>query len=129
MKGKSRGAKTSPLSRSKKCLEQDGYTVEITEYMKVGYDPKEHRRFAFRKDLLGFGDLLALKAGHPPLLVQCTNMNHFAERCQKVQHSLLAPLWLACGGRAEVWGWSLRHWKGKVNKWQQTVWELNGNVP
>jgi|SRR5215831_1356051 len=126
MKGKSRGAHTSPLSRTKKSLQEDGYTVEITEYMKTGYDAKTRRAFAYRKDLLGIGDLLALKAGQPPLLVQCTNIDHFAERVQKVQNSHLSPLWLACGGRAAVWGWSLKQWKGKTKKWQPTVWEMDG---
>ena len=64
---KSKSRKTSPLQRSKKALEEQGYTVAIVErwnpWAKV------------RQDLFGIIDLLCVKQGKT-LGVQVTTMNH-----------------------------------------------------
>ncbi|CAN0586163.1 unnamed protein product, partial [Ectocarpus sp. 12 AP-2014] len=55
----------SPTQRSKAALQKEGWTVEVVE--------KWNPHVRQRKDLFGFADLLAIKPGEQPLLIQVTS--------------------------------------------------------
>jgi hypothetical protein len=105
---------TTPAQRSRRYLTEQGYLVETVEV----WLPHAKRR----KDLLGCGDLLAVKAGEPPLLVQVTTTDHQADRLAK---ALVAPglrRWLETGRTAfAVHGWGERRGPGGKPVWDVTV--------
>jgi hypothetical protein len=104
---------TTPAGRSLAYLRGLGYLVETVER----WIP--HRRV--RLDLLGCGDLLAVKAGEPgPLLVQVTTRDHQADRLAKALAQPGLRAWLACGGRFEVHGWAKVGPRGQRKLWDVT---------
>lgn len=74
-------------------------------------------RMKLKHDFLGIADLIAMKAGSPPLLIQMTSKTNMAARVRKIQDSKLASLWLLTGCPIEVIGWS----KNDSNRWVATV--------
>ena len=74
----------SPTVRSLKLLRKDGYYAEVTEH----YNSFTHRRH----DLFGFADIIALKDGERPMLIQTTVGGQFANRRAKILASPLFPL-------------------------------------
>ena len=88
----------SPTSRSLKALRNDGWTVDIVERWIPGA--------RIRKDLFNMADLLAIKSGRKPLLVQVTS-SRVAERVRKIQaseiHGLVTEIF-----DIEVHGWTKR---------------------
>lgn len=109
---------TSPTQRSKAALQKAGWTVAIVER----WNP--HARI--RQDLFGFADLLAIKAGEAPLLVQVTSGAHVNDRKAKIL-DLETPLTaLQSGMRIEVHGWRKLKVKrgGKAMKWEPRVIEI-----
>lgn len=96
-KPKSKGRSASPTKRSREHLEADGWIVDVVEH----WNP-----FAkIRKDLFGFGDLFAVKPGHPPTIVQTTSLHNFASRRTKILASEKAAACLAGGVAIVVHGW------------------------
>jgi len=97
----------SPTARSLAWLRQRGFLAAVTETWVPGAN--------VRRDLFGFGDILAAKAGEPVLLVQTTSAANVAARLRKIQETPAAALWLQVG-RIEVHGWARRagHWCCRV---------------
>jgi hypothetical protein len=79
------------------------------------YDARARRN----RDLLGFGDVLALKVKEPHLIVQATSWAHVPDRKRKILALRPAKLWLLTGGRIAVFGWRKR--KGRLELRQEEV--------
>lgn len=91
----------TPTSRSLDLLRELGFLPGIVE----SWIPKIERR----RDLWGFGDILAI---HPRdrlfLIVQATSIGNISSRLKKARKKGALSLWLRAGGRFEVWGWGPR---------------------
>lgn len=87
--------------------------MQIVEH----WNPFARRRI----DLLGFGDLLCVSLGFPPLIVQTTSGANLAARRTKILAEPRAKMWLSGGGRIAVHGWrKLKKKRGKA----ATYWAL-----
>lgn len=105
----------TPSQRSLKLLRNDGWIVDSVE--KYIHQTKQ------RKDLWGFVDLIAMKPGELPLLVQVTSGSNTAARRTKIltecrENALCA---LKSGFRIEVHGWrKLKkprlHWAARIDE-------------
>ncbi len=101
----------SPTGRSKKMMEDEGYHVAIVEW----WNPHVRRRH----DLFGFADLLAIKPGEVPVLIQTTSGSNTAARIKKIAAEPLARTALISGFRIEVHGW--RKLKSNRGRWTPRV--------
>ena len=110
----------SPTQRSKKHMEQLGYTVAIVE--------KWNQYAGIRQDLYGFIDLLCMKAGAGFVGVQTTS-TRVKERIDKINASPLAKIFLAAGGRIICHGWSLKGKAGKRKTYQLREVEIGNELP
>ena len=88
----------TPTQRSLRYLRDLGYTCEVVE--------RWNYHTGRRHDLLGFGDLLAIKPG-VIMLVQVTSGSNTASRIEKITGECAdkAAAWLRAGGEIEVHGW------------------------
>ncbi len=86
----------SPTTRSLEHLRERGWTPRIVE-RRLG-------RFV-TVDLFGFADIIAIKHGNTPILVQTTTGANLAARRKKIYASDLAPLVLQSGFRIVLHGW------------------------
>src|SRR5581483_6625953 len=103
----------TPTQRTLKLLKEQGYTVRVVER----WNPFARKRL----DLFG-GDILAIKRGLPPLLVQCTSAANLASRWTKSIRSQEVKSWLlTLHASFEVWGWSKRGKRGERKLWDVTV--------
>jgi hypothetical protein len=97
----------TPTARSLAYLRQRGYLAAVVEHWLP--------RLKIRRDLFGFGDLLAV---HPRdrliVLVQVTTADHIAHRLAKARARPELAAWLKAGGRFEVHGWAKRGGKWAV---------------
>ncbi len=102
---------SSPTQRSNKHLRDDGWYPETVER----WCPWSKRR----KDLFGFADILAIKFGMKPLLVQTTTGSNLAARRTKIYGSDLAALALQSGFCIVLHGWRKLKVKrgGKAMRW------------
>lgn len=98
---------TSPTQRSLKHLREAGWHPEIVEHFN-NFTKR-------RKDLFGFADLLAIKEGEIPLLVQVTSGSATSARIKKILNEPRAELALRAGFRIEVHGW--RKLKSNRGRW------------
>lgn len=105
---------TSPTQRSKALLQEQGYHVAIVERW-CSFTRRRH-------DLFGFADLLAIREGETPLLVQVTSTG-VSSRVRKILESDLAPLTLKSGFRIQVHGWRKLKVKrgGKAMRWSPRI--------
>jgi hypothetical protein len=106
---------TNPTARSKRRLEQEGYTVGSTEK----WIPQVRRRV----DLFGFADLVAIRAadGAGLVAVQSTSASNLSARVKKIIELEAALTWLrAAPGFAAivVHGWAKRGARGKRKVWE-----------
>ena len=105
--------KTSPLQRSKKLLESEGYTVAIVErwnpWAKV------------RQDLFGIIDLLAIKPGRT-LGVQVTTLSHKQPHIDKIKTSPYFPTLQQAG-----WTIVLHSWRELKDGWKVDLEDFNAN--
>jgi len=103
---------TSPTQRSLKHLRDNGWHPEKVEW----WNSFTHRR----NDLFGFADLLAIKEGETPLLIQITTGSNLAARRTKVYENPLSPLVLKSGFRILLHGWAKYKVKrgGKATAWR-----------
>ena len=102
----------SPTSRTKALLIEEGWTVEITER----WNPHARRR----QDLLGFGDLIAVKSNEVRM-IQTSTVAHLADRTAKILSILAARLWVESPARSiEVICWGKYKVKrgGKAMVWR-----------
>lgn len=100
----------SPTQRSLKALRADGWYCEIVEHWNH-FTKRRH-------DLFGFVDILCLKEGTRPLLVQVTSTGVSA-RVQKVAASPLLPL-VRLSFDIEVHGWR-KNSKGRYVQRIETI--------
>jgi len=103
---------TSPTQRSLALLRADGWWATVVEHW-------DHR-LKCRRDLLGFGDILAFRDGDKPMIVQTTSGSNFADRRKKILASEHAPHVLAGNCRIVVHGWR----KLKGQPWSPLVSEI-----
>jgi hypothetical protein len=94
----------TPTARSLAFLRRSGYLAEVVER----WLPIPGRNV--RRDLWGFGDLIAVRQGIPgALIVQATTGSNVAARLTKARKLLPLATWLRCGNTFEVWGWEKRN--------------------
>jgi len=95
----------------------------ITAMRETGWHPENVERFNHwtkrRHDLFGFADIVAMKSGETPLLIQTTSNSNFSARKRKVLESPLAALALSGGFRIMLHGWGKHKVKrgGKAVRW------------
>jgi len=104
---------SSPTSRTVQELKRTGWTAQIVEK----WIPQAKRRV----DLFGVGDVLAIREGQAPLMVQTTTGDHVAARILKAKAEPRLVLWLRCGCSFEVWGWRKGGPMGSRKLWTLTV--------
>lgn len=108
----------TPTARSLSELRRRGYTAEVVEQViripraTGGPGPR-----VFRRDLYGFGDVLAFRPGEPVLIVQACITSDQADRLAKIRGTTTAARWLEAGQRIEVWGWAKRGPRGQRKTW------------
>ena len=106
--------KTSPTQRSKKLLEQQGYTVAIVE--------KWNPHANIRQDLFGFIDLLAI---HPEIKgclgIQTTTRAHQADREKKALANENFQVWLSSGNQFHIHGWAKVGPRGQAKFWECNI--------
>lgn len=104
----------TPTQRSLKLMREAGYYCEVVEHWNAFT-----RR---RNDLLGFADLLCLKEGEPPLLLQVTAAGS-ATRIKKILDEPRAELALKVGFNIYVHGWRRLLVKrgGKAKVWKPKI--------
>jgi len=106
---------SSPTELSLRKLRNDGYTVAIVEKW-VPQTPAGFKGPIIRKDVWGFGDLIAVKISESAvILVQTTSLANVSHRMSKIKQIAEAGIWLASGNRIIVHGWSQK--KGS-NRWR-----------
>jgi hypothetical protein len=103
----------TPSARSAAYLRGLGYLVETVER----WLPYARRRV----DLFNCGDLLAIKPGEPPLLVQVTTTGHQADRMAKALSRPGLLVWLRAGAAFAVHGWRKAGPRGGRKAWAVTV--------
>lgn len=88
----------TPTQRSLRYLRDLGFMCQVVEHFN------QHTKT--RKDLFGFGDIIAIKPGCI-LLVQVTSGSNGAARVTKIVNECgeAAQAWLAAGGEIEVHSW------------------------
>lgn len=106
--------KSSPTQRSLAMLREMGYLVAVVEKF-VRFPPPGHR-----VDLFGFGDLLAVKPGFPPLLVQTTTGSNAAARVAKIHASKEFQILFRAGWDVVVHGWRKGGPRGARKVWSVT---------
>ena len=89
-------AKQSPTSRTKKMLQNLGYTVAITE--------RWNQWAKIRQDLFGFIDLIAIRKNEI-VGVQTTTMANKGARVDKILGLPEAKYWLESGAKIQVICW------------------------
>lgn len=105
---------TSPTQRSLKLLKANGYRTCIVE--------KFNSFIKIRQDAYGCIDIIAIKRGVSGVLgVQVTSSSNIASHRKKIEDNQDARLWVECGNRLELHGWSKRGPRGQVKKWGVTV--------
>jgi hypothetical protein len=92
----------TPTTRAPDRLHRRGDRAAVVE----SWLPRVNRR----RDLWGFGDVLAGAAHREPrfLIGQATTAGHVAGRLAKATGRPDLRAWLAAGGAFEVWGWYRR---------------------
>jgi len=103
----------SPTQRTLAALRDEGWHAEVVEKWIPGAN--------IRKDLWGFADILCLRAGSVPLVVQCTSASNVSARVKKITESPLLALVRGSNIAIEVRGWS----KNKAGKWIQRIVDLS----
>jgi hypothetical protein len=106
----------TPTARSLAHLRGLGYVVEVVERWIPGAN--------IRRDLFGFGDLLAVRPGEV-LLVQTTTGDHVAHRLAKIAASPLAATVRGAGIRIVVHGWR----KNAAGRWTLREVECSAAAP
>ena len=86
----------SPTQRSLDHLRDGGWAPGVVE---------RHPRPKVTIDLWGFADIIAMKHGRTPMLVQTTTGSNLAARRKKIHASDLAALALQSGFRIVLHGW------------------------
>ena len=115
----------SPTQRTLRSMRELGRFVDTVERWIP--NPR-HPGGGFRKDFLGFVDLIALDPGFGIIAIQSCGQD-FAAHLRKILDSECSEAvveWLKCGGKLEVWGWRRIKLKrgGKAMRWRPRVQEI-----
>lgn len=100
----------TPTERTLRECRKRGWVCDVTER----WLPKTR----VRKDLFGFGDVLAMTEQNGSLIIQTTTTGNMTARVRKIKRLDTARAWLSRGNDIEVWGWALRGPAGKRKLWQ-----------
>ena len=104
--------------------------LSLRHFRRLGFVAEKVERwngFAMRRqDLFGFGDILAMRAGFPHLLVQATTCSNISARLKKAralpQREVL-EVWIASGGAVVIQGWRKFGQRGGRKLWTlREVW-------
>lgn len=111
----------TPAARTLLELRKRGCIAQVVEQTirasKFGGKPR-----IFKRDLFGCMDLVALEPGRQGVLgIQATTVSNQAARVKKILDEPRALMWLGCGCRIEVHGWSKRGARGKRKTWTLSV--------
>lgn len=98
----------SPTQRSLADLRKNGWIAEVVERWVPGAN--------VRKDLFGFVDIVAVREGEKPLLVQTTSRSNTSARLKKILASEVLKVLLGTF-RIEVHGWA----KNSKGRWEVKV--------
>lgn len=81
------------------------------------------------RDLFNCIDLIAVKRGSLILGVQVTSRDNVNARMNKAMTCEALPIWIACGGAFEIWGYGGKSGKRVVGMTRDGQWmeELCGN--
>ncbi len=114
----------SPTSRTLEYIRSQGWIADIVER----FNPYAGK-FGRRKDMFGFGDIIAMGEGSIIAIQSCGQA--FSEHCRKItQDKLVAPnafLWMKNGGRLMLIGWRKikLHRGGKAMRWSPRIKEFS----
>jgi hypothetical protein len=115
---KRKRSSTSPTQRTLAYLRKLNWQVAVTEHWQAV--PK-HPAGGVRKDLWGFGDLLAVGTKGSHVIIQTTSTG-VTDRCKKIEGIPEAVRWLASGGEIFVIGWRKLKPRGeKVAHWHPRI--------
>jgi len=108
----------SPTSRTLEYLRSQGYEAGTVE--RWIRNPK-HPAGGFRKDLLGFIDIIALTENGITGIQSCGQA--FAEHDRKIKEEPMALKWLEKGGHIMLIGWRkiLKNRGGKLRVWSPRI--------
>jgi len=108
---------TSPTQRSLKLLREDGWEVAVVE--------RWNHHTKIRQDLFGFADLIAMRPGATPILLQVTGSG-VSTRLKKIVESDKALIALCSGFRIVIHGWRKVKVKrgGKAMVWKPRIVEV-----
>lgn len=101
-------AKTSPTQRTIAELKKLGYTVAIVER----WNPYAR----IRQDLFGFIDILGIKPGEILAIQATDHTSHSKRRIKSLAHKNF-PIWIAAGGKFEIWSFRKAGPRGKRKIW------------
>ena len=110
----------SPTQRTLQYLRSQGYLVDIVER----FNPYAGK-FGQRKDMFGFGDIIAL--GDNSIIAVQSFGSAFSEHKRKLmEDEIAAPnvhRWIECGGKLMLIGWRKVKLKrgGKAMRWQPRI--------
>ena len=105
-----------PGARTMEHMRKEGLVVAMVE--------RRNPHAMIRQDLFGFADLIAMRPGAGIIAVQATSMGNRTSRITKIIAEPRAKLWLASGGRIQVWGWR-KLTRGMVReKWLPEITEI-----
>lgn len=114
---------SSPTQRSLALLRKEGFVAQVVEK----YNPYAR----VRVDLFGFIDIVAIKkecgkcAGINGVVgVQTTSAAHIMERVRKILSIPESKIWLECGNKIIVHGWSKKGAKDKRKLWSVNTKEV-----
>ena len=100
----------SPTQRSLELLRSMGYVAEVVER----WVPQARVRL----DFCGCIDILAVHSEHGFLGVQATSASNVSARVKKAEVEPRLDVFLAAGGKFEVWGWGKKGAKGERKLWK-----------
>jgi hypothetical protein len=80
-----------------KALESEGWTCGLVE--------QRIPHCFITRDLFGFADIVAISPSRGFLAVQATGGGNGPARVRKIKAEPRAAIWLATGGRIQVWDW------------------------
>lgn len=116
----------SNTSRTLKYIREKGWVADMVErWMHM----PTHPAGGFRKDMFGFGDIVAMGEGSIIAIQSCGQA--FAQHDRKItEDELVAPnakLWLENGGRLILIGWRRVKLKrgGKAMRWEPRIKEYS----
>lgn len=117
----------TPTQRTMDWMRRNGYQVDVVERW-ISYR-LNGRTVRIRKDLFGFGDLLAFRANRV-VIVQATSGSNTASRVTKIVENETAKEWVSNGLDIWVVGWRqlvVRNKDGskaKRKRWAEKVHEV-----